>query len=239
MNPLDYGAAAFLGKQIHTAETWGANDIKIDCDAVIVGAGPGGLTTAAILAEHGLDVVVLEGGNFWPKGTFKRQQSWALRNLYQDGGTRVMQGGNAFIPVASGRGVGGGTLVNSGISFRAPDWVLDEWSRDWGLDYSDRDSLFEEVEAMIGVEYTKPEVAGANSAVAMRGFQKMGVKHSFMPRNTPGCVGCGTCQTGCPSGGKASADLNWLPRALRKGARIHANCRVETIKMNGNRAVGV
>lgn len=239
MNPLDYGAEAFLGNRIQTAETFSAKTLKLSVDAVVVGAGPGGLTTTAVLAELGLDVVVLEGGSFWPKGSFERNQSWALKNLYQDQGTRVMQG-NAYIPVASGKGVGGGTLVNSGISFRAPDRVLDRWMEDYGLDFwSDREALFSRVEEMIGVAPTRPAIAGGNSRVAQRGFERLGVEHHYMPRNTPGCIGCGTCQTGCPSGGKASADLNWLPKALEQGARVFADTRVDKIVVRDGRAVGV
>ncbi len=245
MNPLDYSAETYVGRQIHTAETYerkhgrGGRIAPKNVDAVIVGTGPGGLVCASILAAKGMRVVMIEAGNFWPRGSFKRQQSWALENLYQDSGARVMRG-NTFIPLASGKGVGGGTLVNSGISFRTPDRILDGWVAEHGLDYwADRESLYSEVEQTIGVAPTKPQIAGQNTFVAKRGFEAMGVKHAFMPRNTPGCVACGTCQTGCPSGGKASSDLNWLPRALRHGAELYTQSRVDEIVMEGNRAVGV
>jgi choline dehydrogenase-like flavoprotein len=243
VKPLDYSAETYVGRQIHTAQTCreaGRSRIDIKgADAVIVGTGPGGLVCASVLAAAGMRVVMLEAGKFWPRGSFKRQQSWALENLYQDGGARVMSG-NTFIPLASGKGVGGGTLVNSGISFRTPDRILDAWMRDEGLDYwSDREALYDEVERAIGVAPTAANIAGQNTMVAKRGFEKMGAKHAFMPRNTPGCVACGTCQTGCPSGGKASSDLNWLPRALRHGAELYAETRVAEIVMEGDRAVGV
>lgn len=236
----DFSAQQHLGGLIQTAETWGPKPIDLQCDVVIVGAGPGGLTTAALLAESGLSVVVVEGGNYWKPGSFSRKQSWALKNLYQDSGTRVMKG-NAFIPLASGRGVGGGTLVNSGISFRAPDYVLDEWIHEHGLDFwANRTQLYEQVEKVIGPEPTRAAVAGGNSYVAMRGFANMpGVTHTFMPRNTPGCVGCGTCQTGCPSSGKASSDVTWLPRALRHGARLFTNVLIDKIITHDGRATGI
>ena len=243
MTVLDYSAEEYLGGQLQTAKSYGKQSalVREKVDAVIIGAGPGGLVTAMVLAEAGLDVVVVEGGSFWPRGSFKRRQSWAAKHLMQDQGTRVSMG-NAFIPVASGRGVGGGTLVNSAICFRAPDFVLDEWVERWGLDYfeeSRREELFGEVERAIGVGDTPEAIAGENSLVARRGFRAMGFQAGFMPRNAPGCVGCGTCQTGCPTGGKATADLTYLPRMLRAGGRIFADTRAEEIEVEGGRARGV
>lgn len=236
---LDYSAANFLGTQLHTADTFNpqSQPSTRDVDALIIGAGPSGLVVAMILAEAGMDVVVVEDGRFWQHDQFRRRQSWAAEHLMQEQAARVMSG-NAFIPVASGRGVGGGTLVNSAICFRGPDPVLNEWARDWGLDYfseSQRDPLFEEVESTIGVAPTPPDIAGENSFIAQRGFQAMGLRADFMPRNAPGCVGCGTCQTGCPSGGKATADLTWLPRFLRAGGHLFADTRAESLTVTQNR----
>jgi choline dehydrogenase-like flavoprotein len=245
MKPLDYSAVEYLGSSVHTAETHqkrGGGDLTLEVDAVIAGSGPGGLTTAVILAEAGLDVVILEAGQFWTHEGFKRNMNWAQNHLYQAKGTRVMRG-NAFIPLAAGHGVGGGTLVNSAICFRTPDYVLDEWVDRFGVDNwkkENREVIYAEVEAAIGVVKTGRSIAGENSHIAHRGFSSMdGVEHDYMPRNAKGCVGCGTCHTGCPTGGKASADLNWLPRALRADARLYADTRVEEIIMDGGRAVGV
>ena len=241
MNPIDFMAESLVGEQVLThTHLSGPGTLTETYDVVIVGSGPGGLTSAAVLVEQGLSVLVVEAGSFWPRGSFKRNQSWALQHLYQDRGARVAFG-NAFIPLMSGRGVGGGTIVNSGICFRAPDWVLDEWQRDQGMTHwDDRESLYDEVEKMIGVVPTAANIAGKNSEIARRGFSNMsGVEHDYMPRNAPGCVGCGTCQTGCPTGGKASADLNWLPRALKQGVKVHADSRVDKILMDGSRAIGV
>lgn len=238
-NALDYSAADYVGTQIHTAQVPHGRHLQLEADVVIVGTGPGGLTAAHVLAESGARVVMLEAGSFWPKGSFHRSQARALRDLVQDRGTRVMLG-NTHVPLMSGRGVGGGTLINSAISFRAPDGVLDEWMAR-GLDYwADREALYAEVEEAIGVTVTPEAIAGNNSHVVRRGLARMpGVTHGFMPRSAPGCAGCGTCQTGCPSGGKASADLNWLPRALRAGAHVYANTEVEEILCRGARAVGL
>jgi choline dehydrogenase-like flavoprotein len=239
VKPLDYSAASYVGTQIHTADTQAEGSLRLKTDVVIVGTGPGGLSAGAILADAGAKVVFLEAGQFWPRGSFERSQSWTLKNLVQDNQPRIAMG-NTHVPVLSGKGVGGGTLINSGISFRTPDRVLDEWMQTHGLDYwEDRDALYSEVEAAIGVAPTPRSVAGKNAEVHRRGFEKLGVEHGYMPRNTPGCIGCGTCQTGCPSGGKASSDLNWLPRALRADAVVYADTEVDRILTRGDRVVGV
>ncbi len=243
MSILDHSAIDYVGRTLHTADSYGkpGKTITAKADAVIVGAGPSGLVAGTILAESGWDVIIVEAGRFWHHESFQRRQSWAAKYLMQEQATRIMTG-NAFIPVASGRGVGGGTLVNSAICFRAPKWVLDEWVEEWGLDYfeeSQREALFAEVEEVIGVEPTSPDVAGENSMIARKGFDALGVDHGFMPRNAPGCVGCGTCQTGCPVGGKATADLTWLPRFLRAGGVLYADTRAEEIRVHNGRAIGI
>jgi choline dehydrogenase-like flavoprotein len=137
MSVIDEGAIEFIGTQLHTHETWrtqGAKPLKRELDVIIVGAGPSGIIAGMIHALAGARVMVLEEGQFWPRGSFKRKQSWALKHIYQDRGQRVMLG-NVIISLQSGRGVGGGTLVNSTISFRTPDRILDEWVSGQGLDY--------------------------------------------------------------------------------------------------------
>ncbi|MFB6262816.1 MAG: FAD-dependent oxidoreductase [Bradymonadaceae bacterium] len=246
MEAIDFSAQAHLGDRLQTAATWAGDTASIErttleVDAVVVGAGPAGLSTAWVFAEHGLSVAVLEAGQFWTFDEFERDQTWATEHLYQEKGTRVAKG-NALIPLASGRGVGGGTLVNSGICFRAPDRVLDRWHGEFGVDFwgpGAREAIFEEVESALGVAPTSPSVAGGNTEVARRGFAAMDVDHGYMPRNTPGCAGCGTCQTGCPVGGKASADLNWLPAMLDAGGRVFADTRVDRIDVRDGIARGV
>lgn len=44
--------------------TGDASTVSAEADVVVVGAGPGGATTAAYLARHGLDVIVLEKATF-------------------------------------------------------------------------------------------------------------------------------------------------------------------------------
>jgi len=164
MRALDYTAEQYLGTQLQTAETIEGDELqRIDrsVDAVVVGAGPGGLVTGRVLASVGLSVLVLEAGKFWRFREFRRGQTWANEHLYQEKGTRIAKG-NTAIPVASGRGVGGGTLVNSGISFRAPVRVLDEWHDRFGVAIwapERRDAIFEEPLEAASLEGYRPSAA--------------------------------------------------------------------------------
>jgi choline dehydrogenase-like flavoprotein len=211
----------------------------VECDVVIVGTGPGGASAGRVLAEAGRRVVFLEEGPGAPK--FRMNQANAQRYHYQERGTMIARG-SVFMPVAAGRGVGGGSLVNSALAFRTPDYVLDDWSARLGVDRFSKDvarAVFDEIEALIGVRTTDATIGGENNAILVRGAAAMGWQGGWAPRNTPGCVGCGLCNVGCPSGGKGSMDRNQIAIARERGAVVQADAKVDRILVEGDAAVGV
>jgi len=213
---------------------------RLDCDVVIVGAGPGGGAVARVLAGAGLDVVQVEEG----PGESRFRPSWANTARYhlQEGGSMIVQGPVPF-PVVAGRGVGGGSLVNSAICFRMPDRILEEWVELLGDERYLPDSIattYAEIEQRIGVVPVSPAIAGENNMIVARGVEKLGLQGGLLNRNAPGCVGCGICNYGCPTGGKASVDQNLIADALATGnLRIQADCRVIDVLLDGDRASGV
>ncbi len=217
-------------------------EVTWQADVCVIGAGAGGSATACALAESGLDVVVLEAGSHWKPSQFKASPKWALRNLFDERGVRSAMG-NAMIPVTSGRGVGGSTLINSAICFRTPDPVMAEWSERYGCTRMAKAALgpkLDRVWRTIGVTVNPVEVQRNNNLIFKLGADRLGLPGEWMARSAPGCVGCGLCQMGCPTGGKWSVDRTFLAEALRTGrCRVHADCRVQEVTTRGDAVVAV
>ena len=85
-----------------------------DCDVLIVGSGAGGAPTAAVLAEAGLDVLVVEEGPWVDQGAVTPFSLEQMERQYRNGGLTVALG-RPSIAYTEGRCAGGGTEVNSGL----------------------------------------------------------------------------------------------------------------------------
>jgi choline dehydrogenase-like flavoprotein len=217
------------------------SDETLTCDVVIIGSGAGGAAAAWHLTEAGLSVLILEEGRKWEPKELSTKQTWAVRNLYAERGTSVALG-NIIVPMPRGRAVGGSTLINSAICFRTPNWVMDNWNKNFGIEWANREKLnplFETVEQALGVSDTPDFAAGEHNRIFKKGVDALGLKGAPIRRNAPGCVGCGLCYLGCPIGGKGSVDRNLIPRALEKNAALLTCARVEKILIENGTAVGV
>ena len=212
----------------------------LEAQVCVVGAGPGGSTVAWELARAGLDVLVLEEG---PRASdFRPNQAHTARVHMQEAATMLAQGPTPFL-IAAGRGLGGGTLINSALCFRTPEHVLQEWEEllgDSGWGPQAMGELFDEVERVTGVGLPLSDyVAGEHNLRIAAAAERLGLPGGLARRNTPGCVGCGQCNFGCRVGGKASVNLNYLPMAVRAGARVQAELKVLSVDTEGERVVGV
>jgi choline dehydrogenase-like flavoprotein len=214
---------------------------RLKADAVVVGAGAGGAACASELAKAGWSVVILEEGHRYEPRQFPANYGWAINHIYADKGSRYVEADSVY-PMPAGKGVGGSTLINSAICYRAPDSILQRWVDHYGLDALRPEKLspiYDYVEQVIGVTEMHPLQARANNLFVKRGAEKLGLDGHFIHRNAPGCVGCGICQLGCPSGGKGSVDRNFIPMAEEMGAIVCTDSRVEKILLRGGRASGV
>ena len=109
------------------------SDLTISCDVLVVGSGPGGAVVAKELAEAGRDVVLIEEGPPFGKKDFDLEAGHAMQKLLREGGTRATRG-NMFIPTMQANALGGGSLINSAICARAPEWIYDKWNQASGVE---------------------------------------------------------------------------------------------------------
>jgi choline dehydrogenase-like flavoprotein len=210
-----------------------------DCDVVIVGSGAGGAVAAAVLAEAGLDVIVLEAGESFNRESYPAAPLDAIASLYRDGGLTIAEG-RPPIPVPVARTVGGTTVVNSGTCFRAPDPVLEDWRQRFGVEWAtDLAAEFSEGEDFLRVMPVDPERMGRNGQLAMEGAAAIGASGGPISRNAGNCVQCSSCPFGCKIDAKCGMHVSYLPRAVAAGGRLRTGIEVDRILVENDRAVGV
>ena len=210
-----------------------------DCDVVIVGSGAGGAVAAAVLAEAGLEVIVLEAGEYLNRETYPSEPLEALPKLYRDGGLTIAAGRPA-IPIPVGRVVGGTTVINSGTCFRAPDEVLRAWRDEGGIPWTtDLESEFADGEETLHVKQVPEADIGRNGQLCAEGARAIGASGGPISRNAGDCIQCSSCPLGCRIDAKRAMHVSYLPRAVRAGARIRAGVEVDEILVSDGRATGV
>jgi choline dehydrogenase-like flavoprotein len=210
-----------------------------DCDVAIVGSGAGGAVAATVLAEAGLDVLVLEAGPYMDRHSYPTEPLEALTSLYRDGGLTIAEGMPA-IPTPVGRAVGGTTVINSGTCFRAPDEVLERWRAAHGVKWArDLDPDYAQAEELLAVTPVDPARMGRNGQLLLEGAEAMGVSHHPLRRNAGRCVECSSCPYGCRLDAKRAMHVSYLPRAVTAGARVRSGVEARRLRFEGDRAAGV
>ncbi|MSX32148.1 MAG: NAD(P)-binding protein, partial [Actinobacteria bacterium] len=106
-------------------DAFGAGD-HIEVEVLVIGSGAGGSPTAALLAEAGFDVLIVEEGEWYDQGSIKPFSLDQMQKQYRSGGVTVALG-RPSIAYTEGRCAGGGTEVNSGLYKRPPHSMLTKW----------------------------------------------------------------------------------------------------------------
>jgi len=203
----------------------------MDADVLIIGSGAGGATTAAVLAEAGLDVLIVEEGEWVDQGATVPFSLEQMDRQYRAGGVTVALG-LPSIAYTEGRCAGGGTEVNSGLYWRPPGDVLQRWRDEFRIADFDPDevlSIADEVERDISVS-TVPDGYTEPSDVLRRGADNLGWRNGEIPRWMK-------YPSHAPSGERQSMTLTYLPRAMRAGARMATGCRIDRLVRSGGVAI--
>ena len=206
-------------------------------DVVVVGSGAAGAVAAHVLASAGLDVGIVEEGPWIKTRDVKSDVYSTFGRAMRQSGMQVLQG-RAYMPMLQGRCVGGSTLVNSAIAWRAPEDVIDDWggalrSRWRDLHTRPRPSLCRARDGPVRPR-GRSRGDGRENRLFIEQAQKLGFEAAPMRRYDRGCTGSGMCVTACPTAAKQGMSVTYVPWALRLGrARIFTSCRVEHVEIRG------
>lgn len=203
-----------------------------DCEVLVVGSGAGGATTAAVLAEAGLDVLVVEEGDWVEQGSVVPFSLEQMDRQYRSGGVTVALG-RPSIAYTEGRCAGGGTEVNSGLYRRPGEETLARWRSGWAIgDFTDEEffSNCDAIETALSVQPVPGRHTPASDRLR-RGAAALGWDHDEIPRWMTYPDG-GDAATGQ----RQSMTRTYLPRALAAGARVLCNHRVDRLLTDRSRA---
>jgi len=159
-----------------------SGETQINTDIVIVGSGCGGGVLAAVLAQAGHQVLVLEKGRYYRSETFPSEEAQAFEKLYDSGGAILTDSG---ISVLAGSTFGGGTTVNWACCLRTPHFVREEWAREHGLSFMISQEFSEAVKAVEERLSVKEEAVSHNACnrVLIDGCKALGCDIQVAPQN--------------------------------------------------------
>ncbi|MDP6931796.1 MAG: GMC family oxidoreductase, partial [Myxococcota bacterium] len=204
------------------------------CQFLVVGSGPGGSTSAYMLAEAGHDVLLVEEG---ANHTNDSAPSYSLDEMdqkYRNGGLTTTFG-KTNVTYIEGRCVGGASEINAALYHRPLPSTLQDWQSRYRIADFDYDQLvpfFEETEKELCVS-RHPAGVGPTSLKLREGAHRLGWKTAEIARFWKyEELGDGTWK-----GSRQSMSKTFIPRALGAGCRLLAQTRVHSLEIEGQRAV--
>lgn len=223
-------------------------------DYVIVGAGAAGNVFAAVLAEAGKSVLVLDPGPAWKVEDLYSSGIWS-RRLRWGGPAVESTGAHAFgAGFNTGWGIGGAALHHYGTWPRLMpgDFTMKSdhgKGLDWPISYDDLRPYYDRVQEEVGVsgdaraEVWRPKGAPyplpplqqfAQARLLSKGFHALGMKTAPSPmailsqpyKGRAACIYDGWCDAGCPIGALANPLVTYHPRATKAGAKFITGAHV-------------
>lgn len=202
----------------------------LHADAVIVGSGCGGAVAAKMLAESGLEVILVDKSYYWKPEHLPMSENDAAVHLFANGG--AYQADDGEIAVINGSSWGGGGTINWSASLQTQGFVRREWSEKFGLKYFTSSEFQADMDAVcerMGVGVSKVE-HNKTSGVVLEGARKLGWSAKTVPQNCGNeAHSCGYCTLGCGNGGKKGPTETFLPDAANASARFIEGFDVEHI----------
>lgn len=200
---------------------------------LIIGSGPGGAITAALLAEAGRDVLLCEEGASLPLESCEPFGQQEMVQKYRSRGMTVAIGAPK-VAYVEGAVVGGGSEVNSALYHRTPADALQRWRERWRVDgLGDHEllDLFVQNEADVTVQLIPGDRKPLASMALHEGALSLGWQSMEVPRwfSFDGTVDC----FGVPVGKRQSMSRTFVPRFLKAGGALRDRVRITRIERSG------
>jgi len=200
---------------------------RLRAEIAVLGSGPGGATTACVLAEAGRDVLLIEEGPHIHPDAVEPFSCEEMVKKYRNGGL-TLAFGRTQVQYVEGRCVGGGSEVNSGLYHRTPPEVLAEWRERFRVESLTEDDLrpyFEAIERDLSVSLL-PGPAPPASLKLHEGATRLGWRSLEVPR----WFSYAAAADGTIRGTKQTMTRTLVPRALAAGARLLPQTRASRVR---------
>jgi choline dehydrogenase-like flavoprotein len=230
-----------LEKPLKIHEPQGSEE-TIEADVCIVGSGSGGSVIAAMLAERGLSVVVLEAAGYYNESDFTQLELPAYQQMFWRGGPTPTADGN--VSLVAGTTLGGGTTINWTNCLRTRPWVREQWA-EHGLGDVGESAFDRHLDAVLERISANDQCSDLNGTQERlrEGTEALGWSFETIVRNTDrekySAESAAFLGFGDQSGSKQSADRTWLADAQEHEARFLTFTRATRVLVEGGRAAGV
>ena len=206
---------------------------SLDCQVLVIGSGPGGATTAALLCEAGFEVLLVEEGGNWSIDSSPSYSLTEMDQKYRSGGLTSTFGKTPVTYIA-GRCVGGASEINAALYHRPKAETLEAWAVKNQLDdfeLADLEPHFEAIERDFSVS-SRPMGVSPASRLLEKGAVSKGWKSHEVERfwkYTENADGTFTER-------RQSMTETMIPRALAAGCRLMPDTRIRHLEVHGNAA---